>query len=106
MCFGSINSKRAASAKGETTPNFEVPSGKCPKQLGLNDEVQGRPMVTTVDSQERAFDALLALEGTTQDASREACAPLEGGIPTEGPPSTGNIMGEAPFAKTIVGPLL
>ena len=59
-----------------------------------------------MDSPERASDALSALEGATQDASREALAPLEDGIPAGGPPSVGNIVGEAPFTETAVGPLL
>ena len=59
-----------------------------------------------MDSLERASDVLPTLEGAGQDASKEACAPLEEGIPVEGPPSAGKVVGEATSAETAVGPLL
>ena len=59
-----------------------------------------------MDSPKRASDALLALGGAAQDASKEACASLEDRIPTGGPPSAGKIMGEAPSPETVVGPSL
>ena len=59
-----------------------------------------------MDSLERAFDAFPTLEGVAQDASKEACAPLEERIPTGGPPSTSNVMGETPSIETTVAPFL
>ena len=44
--------KRAASAEGETTPKYEVPSCKRPKRLGLDEEVQKIPAIVTLDSSE------------------------------------------------------
>ena len=41
----------------------------------------------TVDSSERALDALPALEGVSKDASREACASLEDGVLVGGLPT-------------------
>ena len=37
--FAARMCKRAASAQGETTPSFEVPSGKHSKRFGLDEEV-------------------------------------------------------------------
>ena len=54
-------------------------------------------------SLERAFDALPALEGASQDASREACASLEDGVPAEGPPNADGVMGES-LSEIVVGP--
>ena len=71
--------KRATSTQGETTPGSKVPGGKRLKRFGLDEEVQKSPAVITVDSLERAPDALPTLEGVTQDASKEACALLENG---------------------------
>ena len=48
-----------------------------------------------MDSLKRAFDALLALEGASQDDSREACALLEDGVPAEGLPNAVRVKGEA-----------
>ena len=44
--------KRVASAQGETTPDFEVSSGKRQKWPGLDEEDQKSPLVITVDSPE------------------------------------------------------
>ena len=41
---------RTTSAQGKTTPGSEVPGGKRPKQLGLNEEVQKSPTVIILDS--------------------------------------------------------
>ena len=59
-----------------------------------------------MDSIERTSDALLPLEGFSQDASQEACASLEDGISTMGPPRADNAVGEAPSMETAVVPLL
>ena len=50
----------------------------------------------TVDSPYRAFNALQALESATQDASREACASLKDGVPTEGPRNADRVVGRLP----------
>ena len=44
----------------------------------------------------------LALEGASHDASREACASLEDGVPIRGPPNADGFVGEAP-SKIVVG---
>ena len=44
--------KRAGSAQGETTPDFEVLGGKCPKRSGLNEEIQKSPSIITSNSPE------------------------------------------------------
>ena len=98
--------KRAASAQGETTPGSEVSSGKRPNRSGLNEEVQKSLTVITANSPKKAFDALPALEGAAQDASKEACASLEDGTPAERPPSADKVVGEAPSAKIVIGPSL
>ena len=79
--------KRATSAQGETTPGSEGPCEKCLKQSGLNEEVQKIPTIVTLDSPKRASDTFLDLDGAAQDASREACASLEDGIPACGAPN-------------------
>ena len=56
-----------------------------------------------MDSPERSSGALLALEGASQDASKVACASLEDGVPTGGPPNADGVMGKAPL-ETTVGP--
>ena len=56
-----------------------------------------------MDSLEQASDALLPLEGASHDASREACALLEDGIPVGGPPNANGVVGEAP-SEIAVGP--
>ena len=56
-----------------------------------------------MDSVERAPDALPTLEGASQDAPREAYAPLEDGVPTGGAPNSEEVVGEAP-SKIVVGP--
>ena len=48
-----------------------------------------------MDSSVRASDALPDLEGASQDASKEACASLEDGVPAEGPPNADGVVGEA-----------
>ena len=48
-----------------------------------------------MDSLKCASDALLALEGASQDDSREACALLEDGVPAEGLPNAVRVKGEA-----------
>ena len=99
-------SKRAASAQGETTPNFEILGSKHPKRSSLNDEVRRSPTLVALDSSEQTSDALPALEGATQGVHREACELLEDGILVGGPPSTDNVVGEAPSAETAMRSLL
>ena len=91
------------SAQGETNPSFEVPGKKHSKRSGLDEEVQKNPTVVTLDSPERASDALPALEDATQDASKEACASLKDGIPARGLPSADKVVAEAPSVETTVG---
>ena len=101
--FAAWMRKRAESAQGETTLDFEVPGGKRPKRYGLDEVAQKSSTVITADSPERAFDALSALKGAAQDAFREACASLENGAPVGGPLKVGQLVSEAPFVETIVG---
>ena len=54
-----------------------------------------------MDSLERAFDALLALEGATQDTSWEACALLEDWVPTGGPRNADRVVREAPSEAIV-----
>ena len=86
--------KRAASAQGETTPGSEVSGGKHPKRFGPDEEAQKSSPVIIVDSPERASDALPALEGASQDASKETYALLEDVVPTGGSPNADGVMGE------------
>ena len=44
--------KRAMSAEGETTPDFEVSGGKRPKRSGPDEKAQKSLAVITVDSPE------------------------------------------------------
>ena len=44
---------------------------------------------------------MLVLEGASQEASREACASLEDGVPVEGPPNADGVVGEAPSEIAI-----
>ena len=104
--FSTRMRKQATSAQRETTPGSDVPGGKRPKRSGLNDEVQNSPTVVTLDSPEQASDALPTLEGTTQGVPKESYTSLENGILVRGPLSADNVVGEAPFAETIVGVLL
>ena len=105
--FAAPMRKRVASAQGETTPDSDVPGGKRPKWSGPDEEAQKSPTVITVDSSERAYDALPALEGAAQDASREACPSLEDGTLVGGPPNADQVVNEAPFVGTTIGlPLL
>ena len=63
----------------------------------MDEEAQNSPTVITVDSPERASDALPALEGAAQEAHREACASLENGVLTGGPPNADRVVGETPL---------
>ena len=49
-----------------------------------------------MDSLERASDALLALEGASQDAFKETCSSLEDKVLAGGPPNVDGVVGEAP----------
>ena len=57
-----------------------------------------------MDPPKRASDALLALEGATQEAFREACASLDDGSTTEGPPGADKFVGKA-LSEVAVSPL-
>ena len=59
-----------------------------------------------MDSPKQASDALSALEGAAQDSSKVACASLEDGAPTGGPPNVDQAVSEAPTIETTIGPLL
>ena len=98
--------KQAASAQGKTTSDLEVSGGKGPKLYGLDEEAQKSLAVIIVDSPKRASDSLPALEGVTQDASKEAYALLENEAPVEGPPYADQVIREAPSAETAIGPPL
>ena len=98
--------KRAASGQRETNSSSEGPYDKQPKQSSPDREVQKSPAVITVDSLERAPNALPSSEATTQGVHGEACASLEDGISVGGPPNTNNVMGEAPSIETTVVPLV
>ena len=89
--------KHAASAQGETTPSFEVPCGKRPKQSGPDEEAQNSAAVITMDSPECASDVLPDLEGVAQDFPRKACALLEDGVLAGVPPNADRVTGEAPL---------
>ena len=82
--FAARMRKRTASSQGETTPCSKLPGGKLPKLSGPDEGAQNIPIVITVNSLECASNTLLALEGTTQEALKEACASLEDGVPTGG----------------------
>ena len=86
--------KRAISGQEETTSGFEVSGGKCLKRSGPNEEAQKSRGVITVDSQNEPPDALPTFEGASQDASREACASLEDGVPARGPPNAHGVVGK------------
>ena len=94
--FAARMCKLAASAQGETTLGSEVFGGKHLKRSGPDEEAQKNSSVITVDSLERASDALSALEGASQDASKEAYALLEDVVPTGGSPNADGVVGEAP----------
>ena len=81
------------SALGETTPGSEVSGEKSPKRFGPDEKAQKCMAVITVDSPERALDALPALEGASQDASKKACASLEDGVLAEGLPMLMELWG-------------
>ena len=72
-----------------------MPGDKCSKQSGSDGEAEDTLDVITVDSPDRASDALLALEGAAQEAPREPYASLEDGIPDKGPPNADRAIGEA-----------
>ena len=95
--------KRVASAQGETTLGFEVSGGKWPKHSSPDEEAQKSSLVITVDSPEQASNTLPALEGSSQDAFREACASLEDRVLTEESPNADGVVGEAP-SEIIFGP--
>ena len=59
-----------------------------------------------MDSLERASDALQALEGTTQEAFREACASLEERASVGGPPNTNQVVSGPSSTKIDIGPPL
>ena len=98
--------KRAASAQEETTPSFEVYGGKHPKRSGPNKEAQESRAVITLDSPERASDVVPTLEGTTQEAYREACALLEDGSIAQGPPSVDKVGGRRCSFKSSHWPIV
>ena len=45
---------------------------------------------------------MTALDGVSRDASKEACASLEDGVPTERPPNAARVEGEA-LSDIVVG---
>ena len=47
------------------------------------------------------MDALLALEGATQEAPREPCASLENEVQEGGPPNVDRVVGEAPLEIVV-----
>ena len=59
-----------------------------------------------VDSLEQAPDALPALEGAAQDASKEDCASLEDRALSKGSPNVDQVVSEAPTAEITIGPSL
>ena len=95
--FSARMRKRAASAQGETAPSFEVHGGKRPKLFGSDEEVEKSLTVINVDSPNRAFGALLALEDSPLGPSKEARVLPEGRIPTEGSPGAEGVVVEAPL---------
>ena len=70
--FAARMSKRAASAQGEIAPSFEALGRKHPKLSGPDEEAQKSSTIINVDSLDRAFDAQPTLEGSPQDAFKEA----------------------------------
>ena len=98
--------KRVASAQIENAFGFGGLSGKRPKWSGPNQKAQKSPVVITLDSPERTLDALMALEGASQDTSKAACASLEDGAPAEGPPNADQAISESLAAETTIGPPL
>ena len=73
------------------------------KWCGLDEEAQESQAIITLDSPERASDAILALEGATQETSKEAYALLEYGSLARRPPDVNKVVGEA-LSKIVVGP--
>ena len=73
------------------------------KRSETDEGAQESHVVITLDYPKRASDAILAFEGTTQEASREACASLEDGGPIRGPLGANKVVGEAP-SEAVVGP--
>ena len=98
--------KLSTSTQGKTTPGFEVQGGKHLKWSSPDEEAQKSPILIIADSPERASNALPALEGTAQDASREAYASLEDRALAGGPPNAYQVVSEAPSTETIVFPSL
>ena len=95
--------KWSASTQGKTTPSSKVQGGKRSKWPSPDEEAQKIPVVIIADSLEQASNALSALEGATQDASKEAYASLEDGALAGGPPNAYQVVSEAPSTETIVG---
>ena len=87
--------KNESSAQGLIAPGFEVPGGKRIMLTGLNEEAQKSPTVINVDSPDKAFNAQSNLEGSLQDAPREACAPPDDGIPAGGALGAKGVVAEA-----------
>ena len=56
-----------------------------------------------MDSLKRVLNALLALEGTTLDASKEAYALLEDGASAGGPPKANQVVSKALAVETTIG---
>ena len=63
--FAARMRKRATSAQEEVIPGFEVSGKKRPKLSDPDEEAQKSLAVITVDSPERAPDALPTLEGAS-----------------------------------------
>ena len=101
--FAMRMSKRAANALGLTASGVEVPGGKGPKLVDLDEETQKNPMIINVDFPDQASDAQPALEGAPQDAPKEACAPSEDRIPAEGSLGAEGVVAEAPL-EVVVAP--
>ena len=85
-----------------TTPGSEVSGKKRPKQSSPNDEAHKSLTVITMDSPERAPDVMPALDGVSRDASKEACASLENGVPARRPPNAARVEREA-LSDIVVG---
>ena len=93
--------KRVVSVQGEANPESEVLGGKRQKKSGLGGEVQESQAVVTLDSLERAFEAISTLEGAAQEPPGEAGKELEDGIPAGGPFDANRVAREAPSEITV-----
>ena len=98
--------KRTARAQEETTLGSEVLRSNCLKRSGPDEEAKKSPVVITVDSLERAPDALSTLKEAAQDASNEPYALMEDGAPAGGPPKADQAISEALAIKITIGPPL